>query len=253
MSFTAQLDNNVAAAAEEAANRQGGGGDFPPLPKGRYIATVTENKGVEDFAKAGSPNAGKQAVRLRVDIDPQSPTGAKRVLFIRIPIFSRFAPSQKNPEGAVAWMFFSFFEKVMGVPREDIIAGKPLPSDVEGRRLTVILGDPKKPDAFNPLGSNDVSDVDAPDEDFSRTPILREGQSVAPWLTPAGELIPDHPSLGAPAQRQGAHAPLAQPAWGVPAGGSVPANVTPMPAPTWGNPPTTDPALQQAATSGRSF
>ena len=193
MSFQVEIDQNAAAAAEEAANRTGGG-VYPPLPRGRYQAVIKENKGVEGFGGSGA-NSGKKVVRLRVDILEQSPTGATRVFFFRVPLFSRFAPTEKNPDGASAWLFWSFFEKVMGVPREDILAGKPLPSNVEGRRLTIILGKAQKPDEYNPLGFNDIDDVDAPDADFAKTPLRVAGVSVAPWLTPADELIPDHPSL----------------------------------------------------------
>ncbi|GAB2699337.1 hypothetical protein BKA24_001788 [Microbacterium marinum] len=194
MSFTAQIGPNAAAAAKEAADRSGGG-DFTPLLRGRYQARIIENKGVEDFAKAGSRNAGKQCVRLQVQILEGSPLGARRTFFVRIPLFTNFAPTDKNPDGASAWMFWNFFTKIMGMTEEQIIAGAPLPSNVEGRVITIILGKPKVPDEHNPLGSNEIDDVDAADADFARTPTLPAGGSLAPWLTPAGALIPDHPSL----------------------------------------------------------
>lgn len=255
MSFNAQIEGDYIASSEAVAERSGGG-SFVPQLQGRYQAVVKENKGVEDFAKSG-PNAGKQAVRLRVDILPDSPTGAKRVYFVKIPLFNKFAPTEKNPEGADAWMFTNFFERVMGVSREDIKAGKPLPSNVEGKRLTIILSKPKAPDQWNELGSNDVSDVDAPDADFSKTPIRRPGVAVAPWLTPDDQLIPDHPSLGAaPATQRQMGQGVPQVAWGKPAipdaAPAASSNVTNLPQPNWGGDVTE--SLQQAAVnSGRSF
>ncbi|MDF2990250.1 MAG: hypothetical protein K0S37_764 [Microbacterium sp.] len=217
--FNAEIDQNAAAAAEESASRQGSG-DFGPLPKGRYQAIVTENRGVESVGGSGA-NANKQTVRLRVDILPDSPTGAGRVFFFRVPLFSRWAPNDKNPEGAPAWVFWNFFEKVMGVTREEILAGKGLPSNVEGKRLTIVLGKPRKPDENNLLGSSEVDDVDGPEQDYSKTPVLPAGVAVAPWLTPDGALIPNHPSL-TPKVAPGAGAP------GLAPGGPGLAPVTPI-------------------------
>lgn len=233
MSFQAEIDPNAAGAAEDAASRQGGG-DFPPLPRGRYQAVIKENKGIEPFGGNGA-NAQKKIVRLRVDILSESPTGASRVYFVRVPLFSRFAPTDKNPEGAAAWVFWNFFEKVMGVSREDILDGKPLPSNVEGRRLSIILGKAQKPDDYNPLGFNEVDDVDAPDADFGKTPVRVAGVSVAPWLTADDQLIPNHPSLapkvpagaGGPALAPGGPgiAPITPIGGGYPAGGVIPGGI----------------------------
>ncbi|KZE41415.1 hypothetical protein [Microbacterium sp. T32] len=196
MSFTPEIDDYAAQAAEKAAEALPSG-DFPPVPKGAYQAIILENKGVEELTKdPTNRNYGKKVVKLHVQVDQNSPTAAGRHYFVRVPLFSRFAPNPnaKNDEsktiGAPARMFFNFFQNVMGVPLADILAKKPLPSNVEGRRLTIILGAPKAPDQHNALGSNEIDGVDAPQDDFANTPTLLPGATVAPWLTPEGGLNP---------------------------------------------------------------
>lgn len=253
MSFEAQIDQHAAQAAEAAAARTTSSGDFPPVPGGAYQVVITSNEGVDDFAKDSSNrNYGKKVVRLRVDILPDSPTAAKRVYFGRVPLFTRFAPNPEAKEqesrtlGASAWQFWSFFEKVMGVSRDDIIAGRPLPSNVEGKRATIILSKPKAPDANNPLGFNEIEDWDAPHADFEKTPKRVPGLAVAPWLTPDDEPKTDHPAylklngnapVGAGAPGIGAPSLPGMPGIGGPAlpgggyvtGGAFPGQVLPAP------------------------
>lgn len=197
MSFTPEIDEYAAQAAEKAAEALPSG-DFPPVPKGAYQAIILENRGVEELTKDQTKaNFGKKVVNLHVQILQNSPTAAGRHFFVRVPLFSRFAPNPnaKNDEaktiGAPARMFFNFFQNVMGVPLDDILAKKPLPSNVEGRRLTIIMGAPIAPDQYNPLGSNQIDGVDAPEDDFSKTPVLQPGATVAAWLTPEGGLNPN--------------------------------------------------------------
>lgn len=192
------LDENELNELAEAATTPRGGGGFLPLLKGSYQAVVTENKGVRTLEFGD--DKGKPALGLRVDILPDSPYGAKRVFFVDIPLFPQKAPTDKHPAGQEAWMFWNFFIGVMGLSREELVerikAKKGLPSDVEGKRLTITISDPFVPNEKNPLGRNFVNNVSAPKDDFSGTPVLRPGQAVAPWLTPDGDLIADHPSLG---------------------------------------------------------
>jgi len=240
--FQGQIDENAAAAAQTAREALPSG-DFPPLPGGPYQAIVVANKGVEPFTKdPNNANYGKDVVRLQVQIDDNSPTGAKRTEFVRVPLFSRFAPNPnaKTDEGKTigssARMFWNFFEDVMGMTTEQIISGQ-LRSDVEGKALTIVLSKPKQPDNYNPLGFNDIDGVGAPHGNFDKTPIVPPGHAAAPWLTPDNQLIPDHSSLqqrggaagggytpGGGGAATGGYQPGGAPAAGgyVPGGGAAP-------------------------------
>ena len=186
MGFTAEIDNNAAKAAEEAA--AGGNGTFPPLPGGKYQVIIAKVKGVDNFAKSG-PNANKKVVNVGFQIVPESPTGKSRYIWGRVPLFSRFAPNEKYPDGAPARGFWDFWEKAIGVPRERILAGD-LPDNIGGTRLTVTLSAPIPPDQFNPLGSNEVDFYDKTG-DVNVTPKRVAGVSVAPWLDANDNLLPE--------------------------------------------------------------
>jgi hypothetical protein len=269
--FNAVVDQRVAEAYDEAAS--GGNGKFPPLPKGKYQAQIValnekEQKAFEvvPWNPNKSEYAGKQALRIRVKILANSPTGANRSYFIRVPLFSRFAPSQKNPQGAPARTYFDFWQKVVGVTKEEVLSGK-LPGweRVAGKFLTITVSEPKPATSDydlknNPLGTNEVDFVDAPGN-IANTPVRIPGQPVAPWLDANDDLLQGVQAGGAvaaqqqpaapanawgvtPAQAQAA-VPQPQQAWGAPAAPTAPA----VPAGAWGQPPAADPALAAAAAS----
>ena len=245
--FIADVDANVAAAYEEA--QSGGNGTFPPLPGGKYVATIVPlkkdgpNAEVVDFGGNGA-NAKKKVVRLAFRIVDESPTGKGRHLFARIPLFSRYAPSQKHPQGAPARAYFDFWIKAIGWPEAEVLAGRlPGPLEIMGKRVTLTLSDPKPAESaydleHNPLGTNEISFYDKAGDPQS-APRRTPGVPIAPWLDADDNLI----EQWAPAAQATTQA---APSWGTP---PAVGNVTPGP---WSQ-GATDPALQQAATSGRSF
>lgn len=195
MTFTAEID----AQADEAyahSNEERGNGEFPPLPLGWYPALIVENKGVEELTSdTTNRNHGKNVVRVQVRILDESPTGAKRSFFVRVPLFSRWAPNPtatneiSKRDGWPVDMFWHFFEKVMGMSLDEIKTGK-LRSDVEGKYLLIKLGKPKVPDEHNPLGSNEIEDVAAFNNDYTKVPRINPNVPIAPWLTAEGTLNP---------------------------------------------------------------
>lgn len=274
--FATELDPQAAKAAEEAAS--GGDGSFPPLLGGKYQVTIAKVKGVADFGGQGA-NSKKKIVNIGFRIVDQSPTGKGRYVWGRVPLFSRFAPNAKHPEGAACRDFWDFWEKAIGVPRDYILSGQPLPSDIGGKALTITLSAPTPPDAFNPLGSNEIAFYDAAG-DVNATPLRQPGVAVAPWLDGNDNLLAGF-SGGAPATQgapQQAAAPAAPPAWGAaPAAPAAPAAAwAPAPAdvayaqqvaapaapaaptapPAWGAAPAApqvDPALQAAANASAGY
>lgn len=246
MGFTAQIDQNAAKAAEEAAS--GGNGTFLPLPKGKYQATVFQVKGVERFGGTGG-NADKQVVRIGFKIIDESPNGKGRVFFERIPLFTRYAPSEKSPEGAVARSYFDFWERAMGVPREQVIAGT-LPDNIGGKRLTITLGAPIPPDSYNTHGSNEIAFYDK-EGDLAATPTAPVN---VPWLDANGKLVQFAGSTAPAAGSQAALAAAVPPAnlWGqeAPAAPAAPAAQSANP---WGQPAAADPLLAQAAANGQAL
>lgn len=238
--FVAEIDAHAAEAAQEAA--AGGNGDFPPLAPGKYQAHVVEVVKVEDFGGNGG-NAKKKVLRLKLQIVDNSPTGRKRVFFVRVPLFTRYAPTEKNPQGAPARGFWDFFGKAIGWPQERLILGDmPGPADVQGKQITITLSAPIPPDNYNPLGSNEVSFYDAPG-DVNASPTH---PATAPWLA-NGELDPNWRPAGAAPQGAPAYgqapqaAPAAPPAWGQPPAAA------PAAPPAWAPAPA-DVAYAQAAT-----
>jgi hypothetical protein len=271
--FIADVGTDAAAAAKEAAANSG---KFAPLPKGKYQATIVPLKDGGDLFEVvpfstGKPEyAGKNAVRVRVRIVDESPTGAKRTFFERIPLFSRYAPSQKNPQGAPVRTYFDFFAAV-GYTEEQILSGKL--ANVEsilGKRVTITLSDPIMPDEHNELGSNEVA-FWGPAGDVNQTPRRIDGVPVANWLDAHDNLLPGtvaNQVAAAGAAVNAATAPAAPPQWG-----AAPA-AAPAAAPQWGAAPAAAPAaapqpagpeawnpgaaaadavLQQAASSSTGF
>lgn len=223
--FVTEIDQQAAAAAEEAA--AGGNGSFPPLPAGKYQAFVNGIEGVQDFGGTGD-NAKKKVVKLKLKINDQSPTGKSRIFFVRVPLFSRYAPNAKHPQGAPAKAFWDFWEKAMGVSRDHILSGQPMPSNIGGKPLTITLGAPLVPDNYNPLGYNEVEFYDAAGS-LEGTPRRAPGQPVAPWLDAHDNLLTGFQPT-APGQPAAAQAPSAPPQWGQPAAAA------PAAPPAWGQP-----------------
>lgn len=246
--FTAEVDDKVEEAYEES---QSGSGKFPPLPKGRYQAIVvplkkdgTQITELTDFGGTGA-NAKKKVLRVAFKIVGESPTGANRTVFARIPMFSRYAPSVKNPGGATARAYWDFWTKSAGRSLDEAKTGKfgVGPRDLMGLRVSITLSEPTEPDKWNELGSNEISFYDAADADTSKTPLRVPGKPVAPWLDANDNLLPDWtPS-------KPAAAPVgAQTGW---AGAAASQQTTTAPAtPTWGQQAS---PLQQAAASGVSY
>lgn len=239
--FQAEIDPHAQKAADEAAS--GGDGRFPPLPGGRYQATIVKIVKIEKFGGDGG-NADKKVLRIQVRILEGSPVGAKRTYFVRVPLFSRYAPTQKNPEGAVARMFWDFWERAIGVPRDQILAGN-LPDNFQGKQVTITLGAPKPPDQYNELGFNEVDFFNAAENDFSSTPTVPVN---VPWLDEKGNRIAFAGAPAAPGVQAPPAAPAAPPSWApsAPASGAPAAPSAPPAAatPAQGAPPawTPDPA-----------
>lgn len=238
--FNAEVDQNAQAALDEA--RAGGNGKFPPLLKGEYPAHIvplkTDGSNRIEVAKFGGdgPNSQKNVLRIAVKLDAGIPLGAGRVFFGRVPLFSRYAPTTKNPAGAPARAYFDFWGKVMGLPDEQLLSGQlnVTPEQILARALNVVLSEPTPPDNYNPLGSNEISFFNPSGP--VNPPARAAGQILAPWLDADDNLLPGFGG-GAPAQ-VGGQAPQfgGQPAQGA--------------APSWGGPSQQDVAdAQQQATS----
>ena len=128
-------------ANADAAFAEAGSSNFPLLPKGWYEVTFVEGEIVDFTKNAESPNYGKKALNARFRIVENAPEGAKRVFFGRIPLFQRYAPNQKNPNGAVANDYFNFFLGA-GQTEEAVKSGK-VDMPAGGTRIAIRLGQEK--------------------------------------------------------------------------------------------------------------
>ena len=231
MGFIAEIDAETAAG--KPLESGSGGGDFPPLTKGKYQMTVRKVVKRDVFGGTG-PNGQKPVLKLEVQIVEDSPTGKNRVYFPRVPLFTKFAPNEKHPTGAANLAFTGFWRDAMEWPEEKLRAGE-LPDEnyILGRQFTGVLGAPKPPDQWNPLGSNEI-DFYEKAGDVNATPTA---PPRVPWLTAEGKLVEGYvaPVAGqAPAPQ--AYTP--PPAPGAPA------------APAY-TPPSTPPAYTPPAAPGR--
>lgn len=215
--FQASVDPQAQSAMEEA--RSGGDGKFPPLPRGEYRAFIVPIKKdgsvrVEPgkYAKSGA-NANKDVVRVAVKIAADSPTGAGRTFFVRVPLFSRFAPNDKNPAGAPARLYFDFWS-ALGVKDEALTSGQLGigPDQMMGKTINIVLGDPQVPNDYNPLGYNEVSFVNKPGP--ANTPLRQPGVPVAPWLDADDNLIEG--ATGGPVHQQAGPAAPTRDPWSAP-------------------------------------
>lgn len=209
MGFIAEIDAETAAGKPLESST---GGDFPPLPKGKYQMTVRKVVKRDVFGGTG-PNGQKPVLKIEVQIVEDSPTGKNRVYFPRVPLFTKFAPSEKNPQGAANLTFTGFWRDAMGWPEEKLRAGD-LPDEnyILGRRFTGVLGSPKAPDQWNPLGSNEIDFYEA-EGDVNATPTA---PVRVQWLDESGKLVPGYtaPVPGQPVAQQSYTPP---PAPGAPA------------------------------------
>lgn len=238
--FNAEVDQNAQAALDEA--RSGGNGKFPPLLKGEYPAHIvplkTDGSNRIEVAKFGGdgPNGQKNVLRIAVKLDAGIPLGAGRVFFGRVPLFSRYAPTQKNPAGAPARAYFDFWGKVMGLPDEQLLSGQlnVTPEQILARALNVVLSEPTPPDSYNPLGSNEISFFNPSGP--VNPPARAAGQILAPWLDADDNLLPSYGADAVQAAQQHVRGGVVTP----PAGGSA-----------WGGPSQQDAAdaQQQAASA----
>lgn len=209
--FIAEIDAHAEEAAKEAAT---GGGDFPPLAPGKYQAIVEKVIKVQDFGGTGG-NAKKKVVRLQFKIVDDSPSGAKRVFFDRVPLFTRFAPNAEHPQGATARGFWDFWGKAIGIPQDQLILGNlPGPEGIQGKQVTITLGKPLAPNDYNPLGYNEISFYDAAG-DVNASPTHGPAAALTPWLDADGKLIGGATPAVRPAAAQAV--PATAPAWGAPA------------------------------------
>ena len=230
VAFTAEIDADAAGAAAEAKST--GGAGFPPLLAGKYQATVVKVEGVADFGGKGA-NSKKKVVRLQLRVLDESPNGAKRTFFARIPLFTRYAPNEDHPKGASAKAFWDFWGKAIGWSDERLVVGDmPGPEDIQGKRITITLSAPISPDSYNPLGYNEVSFYDVAG-DLAATP---QGKVNVPWLDASGAVIGGAPTQDRPAVQA---APTGPPAW----------NAAPAPTgpPAWAAAPAAAPVPQAAA------
>lgn len=103
-----------------------------PLPKGKYLLQIVTTKangdGIETIKFGGQQSAysGHPAINIRFRVAEGEHEG--RNVFKRLGLFTRYLPTQKNPDGAVNRDFISFFT-ALGVAIEP---GKPIVLPDEG-------------------------------------------------------------------------------------------------------------------------
>lgn len=236
--FQVEIDQDAQSALEEA--QSGGNGKFPPLLKGEYQATIVPLKKdgdrveVVDFGGTG-PNGKKKVLRIAVRIVDGSPLGAKKQFFIRVPLFQRYAPTEKHPKGAPARMYFDFCAAI-GMSDADTLAGRIPDLNVwMGKALGIVLSDAIEPDKYNALGSNEVSFINKPGN-IAASPRRAPGQPLAPWLDGNDNIIVGYTFASDEAQQMYA-------------GGGAPAASGQAPATSFGQQPATSFGQQAPATS----
>lgn len=183
-----RTDANATDLLKESQSRS-----FEALPAGRYEGTVAKVE-VVDFAKSGRyHDGGFKALNVQLRVIDGAPVGAGRVFFLRVPLFQRFLPTEKNPKGAVAQTYFDFFLH-MGFSAEDVAGGK-VPLDqasLGGKRIGFTLK-VNPADEYNSEPYNEVTYVNAP-KDLPGAPA--QGASAvgnafapkvedSPWGSPA--------------------------------------------------------------------
>lgn len=161
-----KTDNNAEDLLKESQSN-----DFPLLPAGWYEATIAEVEVIDFSSKDDSPykQQGFKVLNTKLRILDGAPTGAKRTFFLRVPLFQRYLPSEKNPQGAVAGTYFDFF-LALGFSKEDVAGGKVAidQAALGGKRIGFQLvvkkrDDPKNSrDTYHTEDWNEVGRVRAP-------------------------------------------------------------------------------------------
>lgn len=151
MSLTAEVEVGDIEAAKAEAN------NFKAIPAGNYEATIAGTE-VKTYEKGNYQ--GKRYLNLKLRIVEDSEVGAKRVFFLKVPLFGRWNPSAKYPKGYPT-NYFEFFSLV-GASDEAIAAGKglPEPSDWAGKRVSIYLA-LKPADDWNDSEYNEVGRISA--------------------------------------------------------------------------------------------
>jgi len=105
--------------------------DFEPLPEGDYEFTI---KAVEEVKYANEGPNARPALNVQLRIIEGSPVGAKRVVFLRVPLFQKFAATGKGkyPDGSPAFLHFQFYD-VLGFDVKNGIL--PDDRDLLGKRI----------------------------------------------------------------------------------------------------------------------
>ena len=189
------------SGATEAAKSAG----YAQLPKGWYDGTIAEAK-VQQY-KAGK-YAGKNYINVRVKVVKTATVGAGREFFVKIPLFSNWAPSAKYPDGYPT-LYATFFS-ALGVADADIDAGR-IPfevSDLGGKAIGFFLSE-EEADDYHDEDWNDVSRVrkstagtpsavsetagDVWGSPTNPTPAATEGDV---WGSPAPAALADAASAG---------------------------------------------------------
>lgn len=239
---------STTAGAQEAYKKAQASNSFAALPTGNYEVTVAKAE-VIPFAKQGA-YAKMQALNVQLRVVEDAKVGAKRVFFFRVPLFDKFLPTQKNPQGAPVFTYFGFFGAV-GATDEQLETGKlPALKDILGKRLVakinlfVVGSEGQEYHTNKDTGENEawneVSSVWA-----STAPAATGGRAVAgdPWASAA-------PAAAAPAVAQ---PPTAVDPWAsavpVVASDPAPALVRDQP---W-QPDAEDVAFASVAANGKKF
>lgn len=134
-----------------------------PLPAGNYNVTLYEAE-VKPFTnKTDSPYAGLKALAVTLKVADGDYAG--RQIWDRVGLFPKYAPSAKNPQGALNRNFFALFQKSLGIDDDTfrsiaqrIAKGEDITAQIKpylGRAFSVKtnVGDP---DDYNPEGRTEV-------------------------------------------------------------------------------------------------
>ena len=134
------------AGAAESCKKAQAENNFAAIPTGNYEVTVAKGEVIE-FAKQGK-YVGMKALNVQLRVIESSAVGAKRVFFLKVPLFDKFLPTAKNPDGAPNFTYFSFFGSV-GATDDQLESGQ-LPSlkDILGKPLVAKIN-------YFPIGSKD--------------------------------------------------------------------------------------------------
>jgi hypothetical protein len=192
MAFKTYASQDEVEESVKAAN------SFAAIPQDTYEFTIVKVD-EQGFPGKGA-NAGKPTLNVQLRRIEDDKPGAKRVFFKRIPLFGRWAPSAKYPDGYPALGDFIEFAVALGVPKEVAQKGE-LPLELHeilGKPITAYLK-LNEPDQYNDGEWNEVGRLKA------STHVATSSTSVSAdvWNTPA-------PASDAPETPWGTSAPVAK-------------------------------------------